>query len=289
VIRECSRQFGICRALSIKVRAQMQELLSLSGKWTAEEGIIQKLADASLVTTEGDLTHKDAFVEVAHEALVRSWPQLRTWIDADRAGLRTRTRLTEATRDWKNADRDPAYLYTGARLAAAKEWEVSHPGQLSTNEAEFLRCSREAQKRLARDKRAQQLRNAAGIILTSLAAILAYIAIADNGLAVPGGDSVRHLLDHFNVSFFRPVHDKAEVQRAAALAQGPLTERLHGEDWLIRWDQPYSTGTAGKKFETWDSSQAICALLRGSASLNDGWRSDFLARLDASFSQEQLN
>jgi hypothetical protein len=118
----------------------MQELLSLSGESTAEEDIIQKLADASLLTTEGDLTHGDAFVEVAHEALIRSWPQLRKWIDADRTGLRTRTRLTEAARD-------TAYFYTGARLAVTEEWAASRPGELSVGEAEFLRCSREAHNR----------------------------------------------------------------------------------------------------------------------------------------------
>ena len=129
-----------------KRRASMQELLSLSGESPAEENIVQKLADASLLTTEGDLSRKDAFVEVAHEALIRSWPQLRKWIDADRAGLRTRTRLTEAANDWKNAGRDPGYLYTGARLAVAEEWAGLHPGEASIDEAEFLRCSREAQK-----------------------------------------------------------------------------------------------------------------------------------------------
>jgi Novel STAND NTPase 1 len=124
----------------------MQELLSLSTKSTAEKDMIQKLADASLVTTEGDLTLGDAFVEVAHEALIRNWPQLHKWIDADRAGLRTRTRLSESARDWKNSDLDSTYLYSGARLAVAEEWAASHPGELSIDEAEFLRCSREAQK-----------------------------------------------------------------------------------------------------------------------------------------------
>jgi hypothetical protein len=71
---------------------------------------------------------------------------LRKWIDADRAGLRTRTRLTESAREWKNSGRDSTYLYTGARLAVAEEWAASHPGELSIDEAEFLRCSREAQK-----------------------------------------------------------------------------------------------------------------------------------------------
>jgi Novel STAND NTPase 1 len=129
-----------------KRRAPMRELLSLSGESPAEENIVQKLANAWLLTTEGDLAQKDAFVEVAHEALIRSWQQLRKWIDADRAGLRTRTRLSEALSDWKNAGRDPGYLYTGARLAVAEEWADLHPGEASIDEAEFLRCSREAQK-----------------------------------------------------------------------------------------------------------------------------------------------
>jgi polyhydroxyalkanoate synthesis regulator phasin len=129
-----------------KRRVPMQELLSSSGESAATGEIIQKLANASLLTTEGDLSQKDAFVEVAHEALIRSWPQLRKWIDADRAGLRTRTRISESARDWKNAGRDPAYLYTGARLAVAAEWEASHSGELSADEAKFLVCSLEAQK-----------------------------------------------------------------------------------------------------------------------------------------------
>jgi WD40 repeat protein len=128
-----------------KRRASMHDLLSLSQQSAAEEDIVQKLVNASLLTTEGDLSQNDAFVEVAHEALIRIWPQLRKWIDADRAGLRTRTRLTEAARDWKNSGRDPAYLYTGARLAVAKEWEASHPGELSADEAEFLGNSLAAQ------------------------------------------------------------------------------------------------------------------------------------------------
>ena len=127
-----------------KRRVSMQELESMSGTSSDEEAIIQKLANASLLTTEGDITRGDAFVEVAHEALIRNWPQLRKWVDVDRAGLRTRTRLTEAAREWKNAGREATYLYSGARLAVAEEWAGSHPKELSADEGEFLRCSREA-------------------------------------------------------------------------------------------------------------------------------------------------
>ena len=43
------------RTEDTKRRTSMQGLLSLSTKSTAEEDIIQKLADASLLTTEGDV------------------------------------------------------------------------------------------------------------------------------------------------------------------------------------------------------------------------------------------
>jgi WD40 repeat protein len=131
-----------------KRRASLQELLSLTEteRSTAEEAVIQKLADASLLTTEGALTREDACVEVAHEALIRNWPQLRKWIDVDRAGLRTRTRLTEATQEWNQSGRDPTYLYAGARLAVAEEWASLNAGELSIIEAEFLQRSLEAQK-----------------------------------------------------------------------------------------------------------------------------------------------
>ena len=60
--------------------------------------------------------------------------------------MRTRTRFSGSARDWKNAGRDPTYLYNVARLAVAEEWAASHPGELSIDEVEFFRCSREAQK-----------------------------------------------------------------------------------------------------------------------------------------------
>jgi hypothetical protein len=41
----------------------------------------------------------------------------------------------------------PTYLYSGGRLLIAEEWAGSHPSELSPDEAEFLRCGREAQQR----------------------------------------------------------------------------------------------------------------------------------------------
>jgi WD domain, G-beta repeat len=139
-----------------KRRASMQELLSLSGKSTAEEDIIQKLADASLLTTEGDLTHKDAFVEVAHEALIRNWPRLRQWLDEDRAGLRLHHRISEAAQEWQRSNKEEGMLYRGARLTQAQEWRERNEAELNLIEREFLDASIAERQKLERLQRQRQ-------------------------------------------------------------------------------------------------------------------------------------
>jgi WD40 repeat protein len=127
--------------------------------------LVRTLADrdARLVTTEGtDLT--DGTVEVAHEALIRGWTQLRQWVDAERAGLRTQRRLTEQAQEWEAADKNKEdYLYSGARLAVAREWMETHGGELSRIEAAFLAVSEEAERQRKQDdvERERRLREAA--------------------------------------------------------------------------------------------------------------------------------
>ena len=89
---------------------------------------------------------------MAHEALIRGWGQLRQWVDSDRAGLRTRRRLTESAREWEQHDRDPDLLFTGARLATAREWSESHPGELSPAEVDFLAAAISAERKKKDDE-----------------------------------------------------------------------------------------------------------------------------------------
>ena len=91
-------------------------------------------------------------VEVAHEALIRGWGRLRQWVEADRAGLRTQRRLTEAAREWDHAGREPSLLFAGARLATAREWAESHPGELSPLEVDFLAAGLAAERRKKADE-----------------------------------------------------------------------------------------------------------------------------------------
>ena len=129
-------------------RVELRELLAL-GDDVRVQKLIATLAapDARLVVTGGtEAPRQGGFVEVAHETLIRSWSQLRKWLDADRAGLRTQRRLTEAAREWDEGGRKPDFLHTGGRLAVAQEWAARTTDKPNALESEFLETSARAQQ-----------------------------------------------------------------------------------------------------------------------------------------------
>jgi DNA-binding SARP family transcriptional activator/WD40 repeat protein len=98
--------------------------------------VLAVLTDARLLTTSDDT------VEVAHEALLREWPRLQSWLEEDIEGRRLHLHLATASREWEARGRDPAELYRGARLSAALDWTAWHDPQLSRLEREFVAASR---------------------------------------------------------------------------------------------------------------------------------------------------
>ncbi|MFI9812558.1 nSTAND1 domain-containing NTPase [Saccharothrix variisporea] len=96
------------------------------------EVVLHRFADARLITLD------DGVVDLAHEALITSWPRLRDWVDADRERLNRHRRLTEAARTWDELDRDPGALYRGTRLASTREWITEDRDRLNALEREFL-------------------------------------------------------------------------------------------------------------------------------------------------------
>ena len=136
-----------------KRRASFGEFVPAGSDAESVEPVISRLADARLITTVGD--PKDpgkTSVEVAHEALIRGWGRLRQWVEADRAGLRTQSRLSEAAHEWDQAGREPSLLFAGARLATAREWAESHPGELSPLEVDFLAAGLTAERKKKADE-----------------------------------------------------------------------------------------------------------------------------------------
>jgi energy-coupling factor transporter ATP-binding protein EcfA2 len=115
--------------------------------------VINRLTNVRLITSE-----KDSFIEVSHEALIRSWTRLRSWIEEDREALKTQHRLTEAAVEWIRSSHDQGYLYQGARLAEAEEWSNTPEADLTYDERQFLNASLEQRDRVKREEAKRQAR-----------------------------------------------------------------------------------------------------------------------------------
>ena len=89
-------------------------------------------------------------VEVAHEALIRTWPRLAAWIDANREKLRSRAAILQAKAEWEqHGRRDDLLLPSGFQLERARTL-LEDPGDLSISDIEefIVRSSaREAAER----------------------------------------------------------------------------------------------------------------------------------------------
>ena len=204
-----------------KRRAPFRELASSAGDVAALEAVIRRLTDARLITTEADERHpEESYVEVAHEALVRGWSALRRWIDADRAGLRTHRRLTDAVREWEYSGHDPSYLYEGARLAVAGEWAEAHRDDLNRLEAEFLAASLERKRQREADE---------------LEAARRFAAEAE----------ARRRAEEARATEAERREQEAEARRRAE--EAPPPRRNDGSRWLGPW-RPRNGSAAGRRW-----------------------------------------
>ncbi|GIH09774.1 hypothetical protein Rhe02_78410 [Rhizocola hellebori] len=71
------------------------------------------------------LTLRQDTVEITHEALLRSWPRLHGWINADRSSRLIHQNLEEAAASWERERRDASVLYHGSQLKVAKAWSAA--------------------------------------------------------------------------------------------------------------------------------------------------------------------
>ena len=162
-------------------RRMPREEFSAGG--SAGDEVLDAFVGRRLIVADG------ASVEVAHEALLREWPRLRTWLEEDRDGRRLHRQVTEAATTWAAEGRDPGLLYRGTRLGAAQDWAASHPDALNVAERAFLDASVAGQQHelLAARRTARRLRSLAG----AMAAFLA-VALVAGGLALVQGSRAHH-------------------------------------------------------------------------------------------------
>jgi energy-coupling factor transporter ATP-binding protein EcfA2 len=148
--------------------------------------IVEQFSDprTRLLVTGSDRARRPT-VEVAHEALIRTWPRLRSWIDANREKLRARGAVLQAKADWEqNNRRDDLLLPAGLPLERARAL-LDDPGDITTDDIkEFISLSlahEETAKRLEAEAHRRRTRNRnlalAGVsVLAIVAALLGLMA-----------------------------------------------------------------------------------------------------------------
>ncbi|HVG61769.1 MAG TPA: SUMF1/EgtB/PvdO family nonheme iron enzyme [Hyalangium sp.] len=125
-----------------RARRTAAELLG-SGTGVEEERVaLEALVQGRLLVARED--QGEATYEVAHEALLTGWDQLRGWLAGDAERQAARQRLERAAAEWQRLGRPEDSLW-GARLLA--EVESFEPGELALHEAAFLAASRRAVRR----------------------------------------------------------------------------------------------------------------------------------------------
>jgi WD40 repeat protein len=104
--------------------------------------LLEALVTARLLVRRQD-GEQPSTVEVAHEALLRVWPLLRSWLDDSRDFLLGSQQLEQDLAQWQgasSADKSRALL-SGLKLAKARAWLVEREHQLRPELRTFIKTS----------------------------------------------------------------------------------------------------------------------------------------------------
>ncbi|BAY98377.1 pentapeptide repeat-containing protein [Tolypothrix tenuis PCC 7101] len=130
------------------------ELINSQESAAVVEQVLSKLADARLVVTSelqarGESEKTVTVVDVAHEALIRYWPKLRSWVTENRVAIRIERKIEAAAQEWESKNKSKDYLFTGPKLAEAENFlqEYGELGLLSHLASEFVQKSIQQRRR----------------------------------------------------------------------------------------------------------------------------------------------
>ena len=135
-------------------------------------------------------------------------------------------------------------------------------------------------EQLRRQRQRVRLGLSAGLLL--LASLLGYIAAADAGMGVPGGERARNVIDLYARSWWRPLYSSEEIERVAASQCG--AGRRVAVPNRKRWHRGHAPDVPGRLhvLEYWTHCQALAALYNA-PELSDAERRAYLVGLELPF------
>ena len=103
-------------------RVPRSELVSQAEDEDLVDDIIDTFAAYRLITLDHNPVNRRPTVEVAHEALLREWERLRSWLNDARDDIRQAQKVARAADEWGAHNRDESYLLRGAKLTQIENW-----------------------------------------------------------------------------------------------------------------------------------------------------------------------
>ncbi len=141
-------------------RVRQDELMSLTTDNTAVQNVLDTYGSYRLLTFDRDPLTRVPTVEVAHEALIRSWDRLKSWLNTSRESMRLQRGLALAAEEWRRNNRDAGYLMSGTRLSQFEEWAAGTDVALSADERAYLEASLTERQRVDAAEEARKQREA---------------------------------------------------------------------------------------------------------------------------------
>ncbi|WP_327064606.1 nSTAND1 domain-containing NTPase [Kitasatospora sp. NBC_01302] len=163
--------------------------------------LIHRLASTRLVVVTRRPSQLDT-AELAHQALVESWPRLQRWVERNRGFRSWQEELRRALRAWQEQDQPPELALDRRRIAEAQRWLGLRAAEISAEEAGFVDASVQAQRRRTRRRR---------LVLAGFVLLTALVLVA-SGLA---SINARSSDDHRDLAATQQLTSQSQLQAAA--------------------------------------------------------------------------
>ncbi|MCB0034069.1 MAG: protein kinase [Anaerolineales bacterium] len=142
-------------------RVLQSELEALAGESEPNQqaltAVLERFGEARFLTFDRDPLTRAPTVEVAHEALIREWAQLRMWLTESRDDVRLQRLLAQTAAEWLAAERAEGFLLRDARLDQFAGWAETTTVALTADEQAFIEASLAARNaRLAEEEARRQ-------------------------------------------------------------------------------------------------------------------------------------
>jgi hypothetical protein len=164
-------------------RRSLQDISPQESQKEAVHRVVQRLADARLVTTSFDRQSGQETVEIIHDSLIREWARLRQWLKEDRSFLAWDREMEKRAHAWEETSpdkskRDEGRLLRGLDLGEAQRWLEKRSNDIGQQQQGYIQAGLALQEKERSEKERRRRSIMMGLALFSaIALVLSGIAL----------------------------------------------------------------------------------------------------------------